>query len=149
MTQSASSTLSHRWRSLSSLLSSVLWLSLSCIGWMAKVEHEIFLRGPKSTLWLEAFFQYPAHSNGRRMRSGEKNTVRDASGSRLWSYAHYSSNTLRRFRYYPCQRFGDIDNYLKLVQSCQRPSRTKIQCLLQQVSTFSPGQFTEIFPCFN
>ena len=44
---------------------------------MAKVEHEIFLRGPKSTLWLEAFFQYPAHSKGRRMGSGEKHTVRD------------------------------------------------------------------------
>ena len=43
---------------------------------------------------------------------------------------------LRRFRYCSCQRFRDIDYYLKLVQSRHRPSRTKIQYLLQQVSGF-------------
>ena len=43
--------------------------------------------GAKSTLWLEAFFQCPAHSNGRRIGIGEKSTVRNASGSRLWSSA--------------------------------------------------------------
>ena len=44
---------------------------------MANGKDEIFLRGPKSTLWLEIFFQCPANSNGRRLRSGDKNTVRD------------------------------------------------------------------------
>ena len=43
---------------------------------MADVNDKIFLQGPKSTLWLEAFFQCPAHSNGRRLQSGDKNTVR-------------------------------------------------------------------------
>ena len=75
-----SSTLSHRWCSLCSALFLALWLSLSRIGWLG--ADEIFLRDPKSTLWLETFFQCPAHSNGRRLRSGDKNTVRN--GSRLW-----------------------------------------------------------------
>ena len=44
---------------------------------MAEVDDEIFLQGPKGTLWLEAFFQCQAHSNGRRLQSGDKNTVRD------------------------------------------------------------------------
>ena len=121
---------SHRCRSLSLPLLLALWLSLSCIGWI--VKDEIFLRGPKSTLLLEAFFQCPAKSNGRRLRSGDKNTVRN--GSRPWSSV--PSNALRRFRYYSCQRFTDIDDYLKLVQSCLRPTRSKIQDLLQQVSRF-------------
>ena len=127
-----SSTLSHRWpwRSLSSPLVLALWLSSSCIGWMANVKDEIFLRGLESTLWLEAFFQCPAHSNGRHMRSGEKSTVRHT-GSRLWSSVQYSSDAFRRFRYYSCQRFRNIDICLKLLQSHQRPSRPKIQYLLQ------------------
>ena len=66
-----------------------LCLSLSYIGRMANVKDEIFfLRAPKNTLWSETFFQCPAHSNGRRLRSGDKNTVRE--GSRLWSFAQYS-----------------------------------------------------------
>ena len=154
-----SSTLSHRWRSLSSPLFLALWLSLSCIGWMANVNDEIFLRGPKSTLWSETFFQCPAHSNGRRLRSGDKNTVR--SGSRLWFSAQYSSSALRRFRYYSCQRFRDIDGYLKLLQSRHRPSRPTIQHLLQQVSRFkcpfprriygnsSLLQLDHTIPCFT
>ena len=75
--------LSDRWRSLalSSPLLLALWLSLSCIGWMVNVEDKIFLRGPRSTLWLEAFSQCPGHSNGRHLRSGEENTVRDGSTS--------------------------------------------------------------------
>ena len=101
---------------------------------MANVKDEIFLRGPKSTLWLEVFFQCPAHLNGRHLRNGDKNSVRD--GSRLWSSAQYSSNTLRRFRYYSCQRFRDINDYLKLVRSRDRPSWPKIQHLLQQVNRF-------------
>ena len=107
---------------------------MSCIGWMLNVKDESFLQGPKSTLWLDAFFQCPPHSNGRRLRSGDKNTVRN--GSRFWSSAQYSSNALHRIRYYSCQRFRDIDYYLKLVQSRNRPSRPKIQYLLQQVSSF-------------
>ena len=125
-----SSTLSHRWRSLCSALFLALWLSLSCIEWLG--ADEIFLRGPKSTLWLETFFQCPAHSNGRRLRSGDKNTVRDR--SKLWSSA--PSNASRRLRYYSCQCFGNIDYYLKLVQSRHRPSRPTIQYLLQQASRF-------------
>ena len=50
--------------------------------------------------------------------------------------AQYSSNALRRFRYYSCQRFRYIDSHLKLIQSRHRPSRQKIQYLLQQVSRF-------------
>jgi hypothetical protein len=72
----------HRWRSFSLSLFLALWLFLSCIGWMADVNDEIFPQGPKNTLWLETFFRCPARSNGRRLRSGDKNTVRD--GSRLW-----------------------------------------------------------------
>jgi hypothetical protein len=41
-----------------------------------------------------------------------------------------------RFPYYSCKRFGDIDGFLKLVQSRHRPSRPKIQYLLQQESLF-------------
>ena len=48
---------------------------------MANVKDKIFLRGPKSTLWLETFFQCQAHSNGRRSRSGDENTVRNGSKS--------------------------------------------------------------------
>ena len=44
------------------------------------VKDEIFLQGPPGTLWLEAFSQWPAHSNGRRLRNGDKNTVRNGSG---------------------------------------------------------------------
>ena len=125
-----SSTLSHRWPSISLPLFSAPWLSSLCIGWMANVvKDEIFLRGPKSILWLEAFFQCPAHSNGRRLRSGDKNSVRY--GSRLWSAAPYPTNVLRRFRYNLCQRFRDFDDYLKFVRSRHRPSRPKIQYLLQ------------------
>ena len=57
------------------------------------------------------------------------------------------SNALHmcRFGYYSCQRFRDIDYYLKLLQSCHRPSRPKIHYLLQQVSTrfeyLFPGEF--------
>ena len=62
-------------------------------------------------------------------------------------------HALRRFRYYSCQRFRDINDHPKLVQSRHRPSRPKIQCLLQQVSSFKypfrHGEFTEIHPCFN
>ena len=43
---------------------------------VANVKNEIFLRGPKSTLWLETFFQCPPRSDGRRLRNGDKNTVR-------------------------------------------------------------------------
>ena len=133
----------YRWRSLTGSfpLFLALWQSLSCIGWIAYVKDEIFLRGPESTLWLEAFFQCPAHSNGRHMGSGGKNIVRDASGSRLWSSAQYSSDALRRFRYCSCQLFREIDNGLKLVQSRHWPSRPEIQYLLQQVSTsrFNPS----------
>jgi hypothetical protein len=78
---------------------------------------------------LEAFFQCPARSNGRRLRSGEKNTVRDI--LRLWTAALYSSNGLCRFRYYSCQCFRDIDGYLKFVRSRHRISRPKIQYLLE------------------
>ena len=99
---------------------------------MANVKDEIFLRGPKSILWLEAFFQCPTHSNGRHLRNGDKNTVCD--GLRLWSSS--PSNALRRFRYYSCQRFRDVDDYLELVQGRHRPSWPKIQYLLQQVSRF-------------
>ena len=114
-----------------------------CIGSMPNVKDEIFLRGPKSTLWLETFFQCPAHSNGRRLRDGDRNTVRN--GSRL-SSAQYSSNALRRFRYYSCQRFRDIDDYLKLVRSRHRPSWPKIQYLLQQVSRLEyPQAFLRLF----
>ena len=98
---------------------------------MANAEDEIFLPGPKSTLLLEIFFQCPPHSNGRRLRSGDKNTVRD--GSKLWSSAQYSPDALCRFRYYSCERFRDIDSCLKLVQSRHWPSRPKVQYLLQQV----------------
>ena len=142
------STYSYRWRSLSSPSTFFLafWLSLSCIGWMANLNDEIFLRGPKNTLWLETYFHCPAHLNGRRLRSGDKNTVRD--NSRLWSSAQYSFHFLCRFRYYSRQRFRDIDNYLKFLPSRQRPSRPKIQYLLKQVSRFTkypfPGEFTEI-----
>ena len=48
----------------------------------------------------------------------------------------HSANAIRRFRYYSCQRFRHIDSYLKLLQSRHRPSRPKIQYLLQQVSRF-------------
>ena len=132
----------YRWRSLTGSfpLFLALWQSLSRIGWIAYVKDEIFLRGPGSTLWLEAFFQCPAHSNGRHMGSGEKNIVRDASGSRLWSSAQsrYPSDALRRFRYCSCQLFREIDDGLKLVQSRHWPSRPEIQYLLQQVSRFNP-----------
>ena len=118
-----SSTLSYRWRSLalSSPFFSAPWLSLSCIGWMANVVKDVFLLVPKSTLWLETFFQCLAHSNGRLMPNGDKITVRDR--SRLWSPA---SNFLCRFRYYSCERFRDIYDYLKFVRSRHRPSRPKI-----------------------
>ena len=63
------------------------------------------------------------------------------------------SNALCRFWYYSCQRFRDIDYYLKLLQSCHRPSRPKIHYLLQQVSTrlgyLFPEEFTEVFLYFN
>ena len=106
---------------------------------------ETFLRVPESTLSSEAFFHCPPHGNGRRLRSGDKNTVRD--GSRLWSSAQYSFNDLRRFRYYSCQRSGDIDDYLKFVRSYHRLSRPKIQQQLQQVSGYKypfPRRFREI-----
>ena len=45
------------------------------------------------------------------------------------------SNALSRFRYYSCQRIRDINDYLKFLQSRHRPSRPKIQYLLQQVSS--------------
>jgi len=70
----------------------------------------------------------------------------------LWFSTQHSSNSLCRFRYYPCQRFGDINDYLKLVRSRYRHSRPKIQHLLEQVSRCKyplPGKFTEIFLCFN
>ena len=124
-----SSTFFHRWRSLSSSLFLALWLSLSCIGQMANVKEEIFLLGPKSTLWLETFFQCRAHSNGKHLRSGDENIVRDR--SRLWSSAQYPSNALCRFWYYFPQRVRDINDYFKLVRSRHRPSRPKIQYLLQ------------------
>ena len=149
---------SHRWRSLSSPLFLALWLSLSCIGWIANVKDEIFLRGLKSTLWLEAFFQCPAHSNGRLLRSGDKNTVRDGSWS--WSSVQYPFNALRRFRYHSCQRFRDIDGYLKLIRSRRWPSRPKIQYLFQQVNRlysficrinriFSLLQLDHALPCYT
>ena len=69
----------------------------------------------------------------------------------LWSSAQYLMHHLYmcRFGYHSCQRFRDIDDYLKLLQSCHRPPRPKIQYLLQQVSTrfeyLFPGEnFTEI-----
>ena len=120
---------SQRWHSLTGSLFLPLWLSSLCIGWMANVEDEIFLQVQKSTLWLETFFRCPAHLNGRRLRSGEKNTVRD--GSRLRFSPQNSSFALRRFRYYSCQRFRDIDDYFKLVRSRYRPSRPTIQYLFQ------------------
>ena len=140
------STFSHKWHSLCSTLFLSPWLSLWFIGCtMANVKDEIFLPGQKSTLSLETFFQCPAHSNGRRLRSGDKNTV--CNGMRLWSSAQYSFSALHRFRYYSCQRFRDIDGYHKLVRSRHLPSRPKIQYLLQQVSRFKyafPGEFMEI-----
>ena len=39
----------------------------------------------------------------------------------------HSSNVLCRFRYYSCQRFRNINDYLKFLQSRYRPSRPKIQ----------------------
>ena len=143
--------LSHRWYSFSSPLFSVLWLSQSllCIGWMANVNDAIFLRGPKSILWSETFFQCRTHSNGRRLRSGDKNTVCDGS-LRLRSSPQYSSNALRRFRYYSCQRIRNFDDYFKLVRSRHRPSRPKIQYLLQQVSRFKYPLPRRIYlQCFN
>ena len=58
-----------------------------------------------------------------------------------FQYLQYSSNDLCRFRYSSCQRIRDIGNYLKLVQRRHRPSRPKIQYLLQQarVSTLFSG----------
>ena len=133
MQSSKSSTLFHRWRSLSSpsSLFFALWLPLPCIGsgWMANVKDEIFLRGLESTLWLETFFQCPAHSNGRHFRSGDENIVCDR--LRLWSSALYSFKALCRFRYYSRQRIRDVICYLKLVRSRDLPSRSKIQYLLQ------------------
>ena len=107
---------------------------------MANIKSETFLRGPKYTHLLEAFFQCPAHSNGRRMQSGGKSTVRDA-GLILRSVF----NALRRFRYYSFQRFRYIDICLKLLQSRHRPSRPKIQYLLQQVSRFKNPSSRRIY----
>ena len=72
-----------RWRCLSFKLHSFLELlpSSSCIGWMADVGDYIFLRGLKSSLSLGTFFQCPAHSNGRHLQDGDKNTVRDWSSA--------------------------------------------------------------------
>ena len=94
---------------------------------MANVKDVIFLQDPKSSLLSETFFQCLEHSNGRHLRSGEKNTVCDRSSTQ------YSSNAFCRFRYYPRQCFRHIHGYSKLVQSRHRPPRRKIQYLLQQV----------------
>ena len=64
----------YRWHCL--LLSLLeLLVSSSCIGGVANVTGVIFLQGQRSSLWSETFFQCPPESNGRRMQSGEKNTV--------------------------------------------------------------------------
>ena len=116
--KASSSTPHYRWRSLSLPSFLALWLFLPCIG----CNDEISLRGPKNILWLGTFYQCPEHSNGRRLRSGDKNTVCDA--WRLWFSAQY--NVLCRFRYYSCRRFRDIDDYLKYLRSRHWPSRPKI-----------------------
>ena len=130
-------TLSHRWCSLTSLLFLPLWPSLSCIGWMANVEDEIFLRGPKSTLWLEAFFQCPPLlilEWETFAKWGEACSLccvmdRDLLGIHL-------IHCICRFRYHSCQYVRDIDNYFKLVRSTHRHSWPTIQLLQFRYSLF-------------
>jgi hypothetical protein len=85
-------------------------------------------------------FDWKRSFNAQHTRMGDVCEVgkRIQSVMRLWSSAHwqYPSNALRRFRYCSRQRSRYIDSCLKLVQSRHRPSRPKIQYLLQQVSRF-------------
>ena len=132
---------SCRWCSISLSWFLALLLSWSCIGWTANVKDGIFLRGPKSSLLLETFFQCPPHSNGRHLQSGDKNTVCDWFSAQYWL-----SNVLRRFWYYSHKRFRHIYDYFKLIQSRYRPPWQKIQYLLQQVgsSTLSADEFANL-----
>ena len=112
---------------------------------MANVEDAIILRDLRSSLLLETFFQCPVHSSGRRLQSGDKNTVRGR------SFAQYSSNALRRFRYHSSWRFGNIHGYFKFVQSRHRPPWWKICHQLQQVglNIIFPSEFLEFISRFN
>ena len=65
----------HRWPCLCLFSFLELLVSLSCTGGVANLNGGIFLLGLRSFLLSEAFFQCQAEPSGRRLRSGEKNTV--------------------------------------------------------------------------
>ena len=130
----------HRWHRLKLLSFLELLVSLSSTG-VANVNGSIFLPGPRSFLLSGTFLQCLPEPSGRRLRNGEKNTVR------VWYPTQYSSHGLHRLRHYSRRRFRHIYCYFEFVRSRRQPPWQKIRNLLQQVSsnTFFSGWIHKFF----